>query len=306
MRIIFAGTPDTAAKSLGALVDAGHTVVGALTRADAPTGRGGKVTESPVAALAGSLGIPVFKSNKVDQVALDWLSGLKPHLGVIVAYGCILTSEALAVPSKGWVNLHFSLLPKYPGASPVQQALLDGEDSTGVTVFRLDEGVDTGPILSSQKADILPNENAGSLMERLSEIGSKLLTQMLADFENRLSGQVEQNLAGERGITRKINRSMAKIDFNVSAQEVVNKVRAMNPEPVAWFEIETGPVRVLEAKALVSKGAAAGEARLVGSQLVVGCSIGAVELLVVQPAGKKEMSGADWFRGLRRDSLLVS
>jgi methionyl-tRNA formyltransferase len=306
LRIVFAGTPDHAAKSLEALVNAGHAVVGVLTRTDAPAGRGGKVAESSVAALANSLGIPVFKANNVDQVALDWLSGLNPELGVIVAYGCILRSEALKVPSKGWVNLHFSLLPKYPGASPVQQALLDGEATTGVTVFKLDEGVDTGPILDAEETDILPHESAGVLMERLTDIGSKLLNKTLGNFEGRLASQVDQERNNDRRITKKISRSMAKLDFSATAQEVANKVRAMNPEPVAWFEIQSGPVRVLQVRELGPSESATGEARLIGSQLVVGCSNGAVELEIVQPAGKKQMSGADWFRGLRSDSLFLS
>ncbi len=306
MRIVFAGTPDSAAKSLEALLNAGHTVVGVLTRADAPTGRGGKVTESPVAAMASSHGIETFKSNKIDQVTLDWMSGLDPEIGVIVAYGCILNAEALEVPSKGWVNLHYSLLPKYPGASPVQQAILEGESTTGVTVFMLDEGVDTGPILAAQHVEILPDENAGALMLRLTDYGSKLLSETLNDFDVRFSSRVFQEATASRKVTRRINRSMAKLDFSLSAAEVVNKVRAMNPEPVAWFEVDSGPVRVLEADIAGNGELPAGVASLIGPQLLVGCLYGAIELKVVQPAGKKIMGGADWFRGLRTDSLLLS
>lgn len=306
MRIIFAGTPNNAAKSLEALVNAGHNAVGALTRTDAPTGRSGKLTESPVAAVASSLGIPVFKANKVDQEALDWISGLNAELGVIVAYGCILKPEALKIPSRGWVNLHYSLLPKFPGASPVQQAILEGENETGVTVFMLDEGIDTGPIIATQKVEIFPDEKAGSLMERLTEIGSKILGETLDDFDARVSSRVVQKASEARKVTRKINRSMAKLDFSVSARDVVNMVRAMNPEPVAWFEIESGPVRVLEATVASEGDLPTGVAKLVGSQLLVGCLEGTVQLKVVQPAGKKPMGAADWFRGLRTDSLLLS
>ena len=306
MRIVFAGTPINAAKTLKTLVGAGNTIVGVLTRADAPTGRSGTVTESPVAAVASSLGIPVLKSNTVDTDVLDWISGLKPDLGVIVAYGCILKSDALEIPSKGWINVHYSLLPKYAGASPVQHAILDGETETGVTVFKLDEGVDTGPVLSAQRTEIRPNENTGELLERLTEIGSELLCRTLGDLDNQYSSRSFQEIDSTRVATRKISRALARLDFNQSSKDVVNKVRAMNPEPVAWFEFESLPVRVLEATVDGSAELAAGVARLLGSQLIVGCSVGSVALEVVQPAGKKPMSGADWFRGLRRDSLLLS
>ena len=306
MRIVFAGTPINAAKTLKALVAAGNTIVGVLTRADAPTGRSGTVTESPVAAVASSLGIPVLKSNTVDTDVLDWISGLTPDLGVIVAYGCILKSDALEIPSKGWINVHYSLLPKYAGASPVQHAILDGETETGVTVFKLDEGVDTGPVLSVQRTDIRPDENTGELLERLTEIGSELLCRTLGDFDNQYSSRSFQEIDSTRLATRKISRALARLDFNQSSKDVVNKVRAMNPEPVAWFEFESLPVRVLEATVEGSAELAAGVARLLGSQLIVGCSDGSVALELVQPAGKKPMSGADWFRGLRRDSLLLS
>ena len=306
MRIVFAGTPINAAKTLEALVDAGHTVVGILTRADAATGRSAAMTESPVATKASSLGIPLFKSNKVGEEVLDWISELKPELGVIVAYGCILKADALAIPIKGWVNLHYSLLPKYPGSSPVQQALLDGETTTGVTVFELDEGIDSGPLLFADQVEIYPEDNAGSVLGRLTEAGSTVLIKTLNNFEQLHATRAVQEFDSGRSVTRKITRSTARLDFRASAEEVVNKVRAMNPEPVAWFELDSLPVRVLQASKIETDELVVGVAKLVGSQLVVGCIQGSVALETVQPAGKKAMSGADWFRGLRKDSLLLS
>ena len=306
MRIIFAGTPSNAAKTLEALVDAGHNVVGVLTRADAATGRGATVTESPVARSASLLEIPIFKSNRVDSAVIDWITGLSPDLGVIVAYGCILRADALGIPTNGWINLHYSLLPKYPGASPVQQALLEGQKATGVSVFRLDEGVDSGPILSSEQVAILPDDNSGSLLERLTEVGLNLLSNTLDNFAELSDSRAVQQIEPDRAVTRKITRSLARLDFGAPAEEVVNKVRAMNPEPVAWFEVDSQPVRLLEASVVEVEGLAEGVAKLVGSNLVVGCSRGSVALKKVQPAGKKEMDGADWFRGLRKDSLMIS
>ena len=306
MRIIFAGTPANAAKTLEALVDAGYNVVGVLTRSDAPTGRNSVVTESAVAEMAGSLAIPMWKSNSIDEAALNWISGLNADLGVIVAYGSILRKEVLGIPSRGWINLHYSLLPKYPGASPVQQAILEGATSTGVSVFELDEGVDSGPILSAQEIDIKPNESAGELFERLTVEGSKLLVRTLHEFDSRYSSRAAQPADVGRAVTKKITRSIARLDFNLSAEKFVNKVRAMNPEPVAWFELNSLPVRVLEASVSGATQLEPGIAKLDDSELVVGCLAGSVVLKKVQPAGKKAMSGADWFRGLRRDSLLLS
>jgi methionyl-tRNA formyltransferase len=277
-----------------------------LTRADAATGRNAVVTESAVAEVAASLAIPVWKSNSVDEAVRDWISRSDAEIGVIVAYGCILKNDALAIPSKGWINLHYSYLPKYPGASPVQHALLEGATTTGVSVFELDEGVDSGPILSAEEVEILPNENAGELLERLTLEGSKLLVKTLDDFDRLYSARTAQNSDTARSVTRKISRTIARLDFRLSAEEFVNKVRAMNPEPVAWFELDTMPVRVLEASVAGATELDPGFAKLAGSDLVVGCLGGSVSLKRVQPAGKKVMSGADWFRGLRRDSLLLS
>lgn len=306
MRLIFAGTPSNAATALRALVEAGHNVVGVLTRKDAATGRSGTLTESVVAATAGAMGIPVFKANKIEQPVLDWIEQLAPELGVIVAYGCILQQNALKIPSSGWINLHYSMLPKYPGASPVQQALLEGESRTGVSVFELDEGIDSGAILAQRSVEILPDDNSATLMQRLSEVGSNLLVETLQDFARSFSSRSIQEIDGARVITRKINRKMARLSFDSPAIEIVNKVRAMYPDPVAWFESEDIPIRVLEAKLVDSQVGAVGIAKMQGTDLVVGCQEGTVTLVKVQPAGKKAMSGADWFRGLRRDTLLFS
>jgi methionyl-tRNA formyltransferase len=306
LRIFFAGTPANAAKTLTALVHAGHTIVGALTRIDAAKGRTAAVSQSPVAEVATSLGIPLRKANTVDDAILEWISGLDVDLGVIVAFGCILKPEALGIPSKGWINLHYSMLPKYPGASPVQHAILKGETTTGVSIFELDQGVDSGPVLSKKEVEIHPGESAGELLERLTAEGSLLLVKTLDDFDRLFSGRTVQICDTERAVTKKITRLMAKLDFRVPAEVFVNKVRAMNPEPVSWFELDAFPVRVLEASVAGTTGLEPAVATLKGSELVVGCSGGDVVLKRVQPAGKKAMSGADWFRGLRRDSLSLS
>ena len=306
MRIIFAGTPANAAKTLEALLEANHEVVGVLTRIDAPTGRSGTLTESDVALVASKHGLPLHKSNLPDSRTSEWLAGLEPDLGIIVAYGSILKRNLLEIPAHGWLNVHYSLLPKYPGASPVQQSLLEGESTTGVTVFQLDEGVDSGPIVAQATVEIAPDAYAGSVLEGLTLVGSNLLMDTLANLDSHLEAKTAQDTSSKHPVTRKISRSMARIEFGTTASKIVNLVRAMNPEPVAWFEFESQPIRVLESAISEIAGLPVGVASLVEGELLVGSLDMAVVLRTVQPAGKKPMAGADWFRGLRRDSLTLT
>lgn len=306
MRIIFAGTPRNAARTLELALEAGVNVVGVLTRTDSPKGRSGELSASPVAEAAARHGLDVFKANSISDSALKWIESKKPDLGVIVAYGSILKADALEIPARGWINVHYSLLPEYPGASPVQHALLDGKQSTGVTVFQLDDGVDTGPILMSRSMDIPSIATAGTLLDELTELGGQLLLETLADFDQLFISRRVQTSDSAQVVTRKINRAMARVDFSLPRQRIANLVRAMNPEPIAWFELDSLPIRVLEASTTVSASMAIGHAQLVDGELLVGCADGALALTVVQPAGKKQMSGADWFRGLRQELLLLS
>ena len=306
MRIIFAGTPANAAKTLEALLEAKHEVVGVLTRIDAPTGRSGTLTESDVALVASEHGLPLHKSNLPDSGTSEWLAGLEPDLGIIVAYGSILKRNLLEIPAHGWLNVHYSLLPKYPGASPVQQALLEGDSTTGVTVFQLDEGVDSGPIVAQATVQIAPDASAGSVLEDLTLVGSDLLIDTLANLGSRLGAKTAQDRVSKHPVTRKISRAMARIEFGTPASKIVNLVRAMNPEPVAWFEFESQPIRVMESAISEIAGLPVGVASLVDGELLVGSLDVAVVLRTVQPAGKKPMAGADWFRGLRRDSLTLT
>lgn len=305
MRVIFAGTPAIAAYTLEALVAAGIDVVGALTRKDAPIGRARVITESAVAVAAKTRGIEALKANTISDEAERWMAELRPDLGVIVAYGSILKKSVLDAPALGWINLHFSLLPKFPGAAPVQHALLGGDTATGVTIFRLDEGIDTGPILAQAQVKIAEDSTSGELLQELAVVGTKLLIDTLEHLEERLANQQLQSTPTGAKIAGKISRNEAQIDFSRPAQDVHNLVRALNPEPVAWFEFQGSPVRVIKTSPLVLPEIGAGEGLMVDGDLVMGCGQGAVRLVSVQPAGKNQMSGADWFRGLRRDSILV-
>jgi methionyl-tRNA formyltransferase len=305
MRIIFAGTPSNAAHTLDALVENGLEVVGVLTREDAEVGRNKTLTESPVALAAARHGIETFRSNRISAEAISWVEGLGADLGVIVAYGSILKKPILEAPAMGWINLHYSLLPKFPGAAPVQHAVLNGETTTGVTVFRLDEGIDTGPILAQAKLQIGKDQSSGELLEALTQLGSDLLLDTLANFEKRISTQQLQQVPTGEVVAGKISRSSARMNCSQPATAVHNFVRAMNPEPVAWFDYQGSPVRVLETALSEKVDLATGDATLMAGELILGCLEGAVKLVRVQPAGKKEMSGADWFRGIRQEVISI-
>lgn len=306
MRIVFAGTPVNAAQTLEALLAGGFSVVGVLTRADAARGRQRTVLPSEVAQLAEERGLPLFKTNRIDEAARIWLRSLGADLGVIVAYGAILGTDDLEIPRHGWINLHYSLLPELPGAAPVQHALIRGLKTTGVSVFRLNEGLDSGPILAQRSIEIHSDWNAGELLKNLSLTGSELLAEVLNSLPKGFESAKEQQHVANRKLASKPSREFAKLDFNSTASELLNLVRGLNPEPMAWFSYLETPVRVLRAKVSSESEIAFGMARLVAGQLVVGCAGGALELIEVQPAGKKPMPAADWFRGLRAEEIKLT
>ena len=297
MRILFAGTPSTAATVLEGLLASGHEIVAVLTREDALTGRKKVLTPSPVANLAQIKGIPTIKANKLTADVLDDIRSHKVDLAVVVAYGVILRQEALDAVPAGWFNLHFSLLPKWRGAAPVQAAIKAGDSETGVTLFRIDLGLDTGPVLGSANTVIEPGENAGELLHRLSMLGLTLLNQELPRL---YSGVFELNAQdGEVTHAPKISRSEAKISFVEKAKSVELLVRAMNPEPMAWCLLNGEPMRILEARAVETSSALeSGNVALQDDKVIVGCGQGTtLELVLVQPASKNAMSAKDWQNG---------
>jgi methionyl-tRNA formyltransferase len=306
MRIIFAGTPTNAALTLRALVHGGFDVVGVLTRQDARVGRGKEIVSTPVAAAAVEFGLEIMKANSISPEVQAWIDEKAADLGVIVAYGCILDEAALESPVRGWINLHYSLLPEFPGAAPVQHAILEGKTVTGVTVFRLDKGIDTGPILSSREMPIDPDATSGELLSELASVGSELLLTTLNNLEESFASQKQQPKLNAGKRAGKLNRAVARIDFSNPAIAVHNFVRAMNPEPIAWFELDDVHVRALSTRVSEVQELSVGELGLYLGELLVGCGTGAVALLRVQPSGKNAMSGADWFRGLRQQAARIS
>jgi len=306
LRIVFAGTPANAGVVLRSLVSAGLDIVGVLTRRDAPIGRKASLNPSPVAEVAEALNLRVLKANSIGPDEISWLNSLEPDLGVIVAYGSILKSDVLQVPERGWVNLHYSLLPKHPGASPVQQTILNGDQTSGVTVFRLDEGVDSGPVIAQTETEVGKRVNSEELLAYLTAIGSKLLIDTLRNFDNVVPIPQEKKDPLANSYAKKISREDARIEFSETAIEVDRLVRAMYPEPMAWCELDGLAVRVLESEPVESAALRVGEVQVIDSKVLVGCGEGALQLISVQPSGRTKMSGPDWFRGLRADTVILS
>ena len=309
LKIVFAGTPANAAQTLRAMHDNGVNVVAVLTRPDAPIGRKKVLTPSPVAVLANELGLPTIKATIVDEETLSKLDAFKPDLGVIVAYGALLKSEALRLPARGWINVHYSLLPKWRGASPVQSAILNGDRETGVTLFQLDTGMDTGPIHSSVPTLIEPGETAGILLGRLTNLGISALLETLPRIEAGLAITNAQDSEQIKTLptARKINRNTAQIDWSLSSEQIEHLILAMNPEPMAWTTHNDSSFRILDARSLgqtdwavlAESDSVNGSISSSKDRVLVHCGSGTLlELKEVQPAGKTPMSASEWARGL--------
>ena len=299
LRLVFAGTPAVALPSFDALLGSAHDVVAAVTRPDAAAGRGRHEAASPIAQRAHEAGVPVLKPRRPsDPEFLQALDEFGPDLVVVVAYGALVPAPALAIPRLGWVNLHFSLLPAWRGAAPVQHAILHGDEITGATTFVLEEGLDTGPVLGVLTEEIRPRDTAGELLGRLAAAGAGLL---LATVDGCASGALTAVAQRSDGVSLapKITPAMARVDWAASAMRVDRLVRACTPVPGAWTtfrgrRVKLGPV-VPSAVAAVPAGQIAGSRE----QVLVGTGTGPVVLGSVQPEGKPAMPATDWVRGAR-------
>ena len=300
MRLAFAGTPQPAVPALRALLESSrHEVVAVVTRPPAPSGRGRHTTVAPVQALADEAGVPVFAPHRAgDPEFLAELAALDVECCAVVAYGALLPPSALTVPVRGWVNLHFSLLPAWRGAAPVQHAILAGDDVTGASTFQIEEGLDTGPVFGVVTESIRPSDTAGDLLERLADSGAGLLVATMDGIED---GSLAPRPQPADGISYapKISVDDARVDWSQPARHVDRLVRACSPAPGAWTEfrgerLKLGPVGPRGANDL-----APGELRVERSAVSVGTATTAVELGWVQPPGKRAMPAADWARGAR-------
>ncbi|MFI6450741.1 methionyl-tRNA formyltransferase [Streptosporangium amethystogenes] len=301
MRLVFAGTPDTALPALRALIDSPrHDVVAVVTRPDAQSGRGRRVHPSPVAELAEEAGIEVLRPQKAgDPAFLDRLTELAPDCCPVVAYGALLPQAALDIPRHGWVNLHFSLLPAWRGAAPVQHAVLHGDAITGAATFQIVKELDAGPVYGVVTEEIRPTDTSGELLARLAESGAGLLTATLDGIEDGKLEAVPQPAEGV-SLAPKISVDDARVDWSAPAMRVDRLVRACTPAPGAWTEfrgqrVKLGPLRPVPDASPLAPGQIAASKNTV----LVGTATYPVELGEVQPQGKRLMGAGEWARGVR-------
>ena len=304
MRVLFAGTPAVAVPSLDELVKAGFDVVAVLTRPDAPVGRKRVLTPSPVAVRAAELGIPVIHAARVDAEVTRKLAEVRPDVAAIVAYGGLIPKDALSIPPHGWINLHFSLLPAWRGAAPVQRSIIAGDDVTGASTFLLEEGLDTGPVFGTLTESVSMEDTSGDLLERLSRSGAVLLAQTLAAVD--AGRALPQRQQGDVSLAPKLTLEDGRLDWREPALALNRRARGVTPEPGAWTTLEGQRVK-LEPLAMRAdiRDLAPGEVRVQGKSVLVGTGSHALELGRIQPAGKKMMSPADWARGLASAERVV-
>ena len=296
---MFFGTPEWAVPSLEALIGAGFDVAAVVTNPDRPAGRGMEVKPTPVKAVAQAAGLEVLQpeSARAPELA-ERLTSIAPDVAVVVAYGKILPQTLLDIVPHGFVNLHFSLLPAYRGAAPVQRAIMDGLDATGVTVMILTAGMDEGPVLSRVEVGIDDDDTAGTLGARLAEIGGGLLVETLPRYVSGELTPIEQDHAAAT-YAPKVTPEEAQIDWSRAAREVRDFVRGLNPAPGAWTMLRGDRLKVHWVELVAVDEPLAPGAMRVADELIVGTGDGAVALIEVQPSGKRRMSGADFARGLR-------
>jgi len=300
MKLVFAGTPEPALPALEALIASRHEVAAVVTRPDAPAGRGRKLVASPVAQLAEEAGIEVLKPVRPREPEfLARLAEIAPDCCPVVAYGALLPKAALDIPRFGWVNLHFSLLPAWRGAAPVQHAVLAGDEITGASTFLIEEGLDTGPVYGTVTETVRFDDTSGDLLERLSRSGARLLAATMDGLDAGDLTPLPQSIDGV-SLAPKISVEDARVDWAVPALRIDRVVRGCTPAPGAWTlfrgeRLKLGPVRLAVGRAELAPG----EIAVVKNTVRVGTGSHEVELGEVQPQGKKRMAAADWARGSR-------
>ncbi|ELW9444305.1 methionyl-tRNA formyltransferase [Pluralibacter gergoviae] len=301
LRIIFAGTPDFAARHLDALLSSGHQIVGVFTQPDRPAGRGKKLMPGPVKALAEEKGLPVFQPVSLrPEENQQLVADLQADVMVVVAYGLILPKAVLTMPRLGCINVHGSLLPRWRGAAPIQRALWAGDSETGVTIMQMDVGLDTGDMLHKLACPITAEDTSATLYDKLAELGPQGLIETLKQLA---SGTATPEVQDEARVTyaEKLSKEESRVDWTLSAAQLERCIRAFNPWPMSWFEIEGQPVKVWAASVIADAAdAAPGTILDVSKQGIrVATGDGILNLLSLQPAGKKAMSAQDLLNSRR-------
>jgi methionyl-tRNA formyltransferase len=296
VRLVFFGTPEFAVAPLKALLDSNHEVIAVVTQPDRQSGRGRKVHACPVKLEASKAVISVFQPEDArNREFINTLTELGPSAIVVVAYGQILPSEIIKLPESGCINIHASLLPRYRGASPINQAIIDGETKTGITTMLMDEGMDTGPVLFQEEIEIRPDDTAGSLSDRLSHLGSGLMLKTLEALE---TGDVKpEPQSGEISYAPLMKKTDGLIDWTKSAPELLNFIRGMNPWPAAYTFLEGERLKILGVKTLDEDSEAGTVKKVSKDELVIGAGKGSISVLEIQPPGKKAMLVRDYLQG---------
>jgi methionyl-tRNA formyltransferase len=297
MRVVFFGTPEFAVASLRALLRERIAVAGVVTQPDKPQGRSRTtLVPPPVKVVAQAEGLPVLQPTRpVGDLFLAALRRLEPDLGVVVAYGHILRREVLELPPRGLINVHASLLPRFRGAAPIPHAILAGDRETGISIMRMEEGLDTGPVLHRVATPIADDETAGTLTRRLAALGAGALVEAISLIGAGLERpQPQDDVAAT--YAPKIGRELARLDWTRDAQALERQVRAFDPAPGAWTELDSAPVKLFGATPAVG-GGPPGTVLAATDRLVVACGSGALAVREAQPAGKTRLAVADWVRG---------
>lgn len=304
MKIVFAGTPSVAIPTLEQLIYSGHEVVAVVTREDSPIGRKKILTPSPVASFAEVHGLRIFKANVLSPEIEQTIRDLQADVGIVIAFGALLPATFLTTTQKGWFNLHFSQLPSYRGAAPAQWAIRNGETSTGSTLFKIDEGLDTGDVFSERLCEIYSDETSGQLLERLShKCGAQVLS-LLTAFEK--FGAVDLTpQQGEASYAPKLRSEDGKLVLSLPSSNVYDTFRSVTPEPGAFILIQGERLKIISARHEPELSLPSSTISMDDNHVYVGCSQGAIRLLEVQPSGKKVMNALDWWRGIHRDFLEV-
>lgn len=300
LKIIFAGTPDFAARHLDALLASEHQVVGVFTQPDRPAGRGNKLTPSPVKVLAQAHDIPVFQPKSLKPEENQHLvADLQADIMVVVAYGLILPKAVLAMPRLGCINVHGSLLPRWRGAAPIQRSLWAGDTETGVTIMQMDVGLDTGDMLHKLSCPITAEDTSASLYEKLAQLGPQ---GMLLTLDLLASGNAKPEVQDEALVSyaEKLSKEEARLDWSLSAAQLERCIRAFNPWPLSYFMIEEQPVKVWRATVLPHQNKQPGEIVHADKQgIQIATADGVLNLVSLQPAGKKAMSAQDLLNSRR-------
>ncbi|MDY0890264.1 methionyl-tRNA formyltransferase [Kosakonia sp. CFBP8986] len=301
LRIIFAGTPDFAARHLDALLSSEHEIVGVFTQPDRPAGRGKKLMPSPVKVLAEEKGLPVFQPASLRQPENQQLvAELKADVMVVVAYGLILPKAVLNMPRLGCINVHGSLLPRWRGAAPIQRALWAGDAQTGVTIMQMDVGLDTGDMLYKLACPVTPEDTSATLYDKLAGLGPQGLIETLQQLAQ---GSAQPQVQDEELVTyaEKLSKDEARMDWSLSAEQLERCIRAFNPWPMSWFVVDEQPVKVWKASVLPSSTQAEPGTIIEASKsgIQVATAEGILNLESLQPAGKKAMSAQDLLNSRR-------